>query len=54
MFRPKRKIRYGKSQCRTCGRWITRNALGRAAHAKACKGYAGERAALEAKHRREK
>ena len=27
-----RRIRYGKRRCRICGRWVTNNALGRAAH----------------------
>lgn len=33
-----RRVRYGRRPCRGCGELITTNALGRAAHEKACKG----------------
>jgi hypothetical protein len=31
-------IKYGKRPCRMCGRMVTKNALGRAAHERACYG----------------
>ncbi len=33
-----RMSRFRKSECRGCGKMISRNALGRAAHARACPG----------------
>jgi len=42
-----RRIKYGKRPCRMCGRMVTKNALGRAAHERACYGkLRAERPAL--------
>lgn len=33
----RRKVRYGRHQCRGCGAWVTNNALGRSRHS--CEAY---------------